>query len=355
MPRLPAVRAAAAIAAALIGVAGWVVALAPAASASDPPTPTVSKTTLQRGESVTVSGTGCYDPDYDPYGGEGRLGWWVGVTSGPLSGSTQTNEWDGGAWSITMVVGESARRGTFSIVAHCFVGTSEWDYPGVTVTLEAPPEWWEPGGGGPPKAGPAPSTGGPTAARTTASTAPRTTAPSGTPAPASPPAPPVSATTPSVLAATPAAGCVDCERITGGGPLVAGQELRIAYSGFQPRERVTIVMRSTPVTLGVFVADASGDVTARITIPVTAEEGSHTLTLSGAATGDRVLPFELTGLQGAQAAGTGPVPENAGFAPPLLFGAASLVLLGGAVAHAVRRRDGRAAQETATPISEPTA
>ncbi len=158
--------------------------------------------------------------------------------------------------------------------------------------------------------------------------------------------------------AVPRACCPDCERLTGGEPLTAGDELTLSYSGFQPGEQVTVVMRSTPVELGTFTVDASGTVTANVTIPASAETGSHTLTLSGPVTGDQVLRFRLWAQRDDVA---GPASDGTGLAMPLALGGAGLVLLavGGLVLY--RRRAATSAepdhpaqgQPTETPISEP--
>jgi hypothetical protein len=349
----------------LLGTAVGALVLAEPAVASDPPAPTLSKSTVQRGESFTISGTGCWDPDYDPYGGEGRLGWWVGVTSGAFSGSTQTDEWNGGAWSVTVDVGGHLGPGVFPIHAHCFIGTAEFDYPTVSVTVVGeplPPKWWEPGGGGPPGQPTGPPAK-PTAPPVGVPTTPRATAPAGTAAPTSNSSPtstppPASVALPVVVPAA-APGCRDCEKLTSDEPLTAGAELTLSYSGFQPNEVVTVVMRSTPVTLGTFTADASGTVTADVTIPTSAETGSHTLTLTGPMTGDRVVRFRLWALREDVA------PSSEGRSlMPLGLGGAAVVLLAAGEFVLYRRRTAQAAasaapdrpaqgQPTETPISEP--
>ncbi|MET0764506.1 MAG: hypothetical protein ABWY29_06545 [Blastococcus sp.] len=350
----------------VLGTAASAVVLAAPAGASDPPAPTLSKSTVQRGESFTVSGTGCWDPEYDPYGSEGRLGWWAGVISGGFSGSTQTDEWHGGAWSITVDVGGHLGPGVFPIRAHCSLGTAEFDYPTVSVTVVGeplPPKWWEvpqrPGGypGGPPAAPPAaqPAT-------------PRATAPTGSPAPdptVTPPTtpPPAPTSAPAAVAPTPAAGCTDCERLTGDEPLTAGEELTLSYAGFQPGEQVSLVMRSTPVDLGTFTADASGIVTANVTIPASAETGSHTLTLSGPATGDHVVRFRLAVQRGDVATRAS---DGSDLVLPLALGVAGLAFTAAVALLIYRRRAPRPGtspgtdrpaqgQETETPISEPIA
>jgi hypothetical protein len=134
-------------------------------------------------------------------------------------------------------------------------------------------------------------------------------------------------------------GCIDCRKLTGDEPLTAGAELTLRYAGFQPAEEITLVMRSTPVELGTFSADAAGVLTAEVTIPAAAEAGSHTLTLTGPVTGDHVVRFRLTAAE--QATGTAAATaasEGTDLALPLALGAAGVLLfaVGGLVLH--RRR-----------------
>jgi hypothetical protein len=352
----------------VLGAAVGALGLAGPAAASDLPAPTLSKYTVQRVESFTISGTGCsnsdYDPDYGPYTPYRAL-----VVSGAFAGSAETTL-DDGSWSLTMDVGGHLGPGQFAIRTSCAtIPSGHIEYPTITVTVVGeplPPKWWEPGGSGPPGQPPGPPAKPPTppASPSAAQPAtPRTTTPTGIPAPESAVAPPT--TTPpaptsgrSAVAPTPAAGCSDCERLTGEEPLTAGEELTLSYAGFQPGEQVTVVMRSTPVELGTFTADASGTVTANVTIPASAETGSHTLTLSGPVTGDQVLRFRLWAQRDDVAE---PASEGTGLTMPLALGGAGLVLLavGGLVLY--RRRAARSAeldhptqgQPTETPIREP--
>jgi hypothetical protein len=202
------------------------------------------------------------EPDCDPYS-EGRYACGVAVIGGPFAGGTEAAEADG-----SLLHRPSGRL----------------DHPTITVTVVGeplPPTWWE--------------------------------------VPQTPPDPPASATASPVLAPTPARGCSDCARLTGDEPVQAGEELTLSYSGFQPAEEVTLVMRSTPVTLGTFTADMSGVVTATVTVPGSTGEGAHTLALSGPLTGDRVVGFGLAAAQekrGAVAAPASAGPSRTVGPPP---------------------------------------
>ncbi|WP_324273876.1 hypothetical protein [Blastococcus brunescens] len=343
MPRPFAVLLTVAAAAAILSVQ------APDASAA--PTATVFPSTVRPGESFTVSGTGCWDPDFDPdvhfpYEWTASSGATVG---GP--GAVEMTAASGGAWSVTVQVPPSWHPGMFSVVPWCRISSGViFDYPKMWVTV--PPPVPAPAPVAPP------STAATAAPRTPSSTAPRTTAPD----PSAAATTSATSTTAAVPVAPSAApGCADCATLTGGAPVTAGQALTLAYAGFQPGEPIAVVMRSTPVELGTFIADAAGVVTAEITVPADAESGPHTLTFSGPVTGDHVVELRLAAAEVRElAAPSAPADEDRTLL--LVLGGVGVVLVGAGAVVAVRRRsrssheapaDG--AQATATPIAEPIA
>ncbi|NYJ08732.1 hypothetical protein [Petropleomorpha daqingensis] len=143
---------------------------------------------------------------------------------------------------------------------------------------------------------------------------------------------------------TPAAGCRDCAQLTGQEGVVPRQRLALSYAGFQPGEVVRLVMHSTPVTLGSFTADAAGVVVADVTIPASAEQGRHTLTLSGPLTGDRDVDF-LVGAPQTDRAAIRPAERSALPLLPILGGAAALAVAG--LAFLLHSRARRVAQRRA--------
>jgi hypothetical protein len=162
-----------------------------------------------------------------------------------------------------------------------------------------------------------------------------------------------------VPAFAPTRGCADCERLAGDEQLTPGEALSLRYAGFRPGEEVSVVMRSTPVDLGTFTADADGVVTAEVTIPETAEAGSHTLTLSGAVTGEHVVRFRLARAEQTRTRAT-PAGEEPTLPLLLGLGGGGLVLAAGGATLLLRERRSRRAgetadQATATPIAEPIA
>jgi len=55
----------------------------------------------------------------------------------------------------------------------------------------------------------------------------------------------------------------------------------VTSAGWQAAAVVEAVVRSSPVTLGTLVADATGAVSGMLAVPSSIEPGQHTLTLSG--------------------------------------------------------------------------
>ena len=88
------------------------------------------------------------------------------------------------------------------------------------------------------------------------------------------------------------AGTVTVEGLTSG-RVVAGGELTVTGSGFGPGETgIRLELRSDPVVLAAnLTADASGVVTATVTVPAGTPAGRHTLVLVGAG---RTLTQEIT-------------------------------------------------------------
>jgi hypothetical protein len=331
--------------------------LLPAPDAFAAPAPTVSPSTVKPGGSFTVSGTGCWDPAYDPAGGE-EAQWYVVVSTAFGPGYFETTGIPGGGWTVTIQVSPTWPPGSGSVEAFCRLSNDVmFHYPKLWVTVPPPVM--------PPPA-PGPSVPPPPMPRAPVSTAPgRPTPPATTSAAPAPLAPPTTApsqgSTPSQAPAaqpSPAAApdCVDCARLTDG-TVHPGDALSLDYTGFQPGEDVAIVMRSTPVDLGTFTADADGVVTAEVRIPASAEVGSHTLTLSGPVTGEQVVGLRIARAERMEA---GQAAEESVLPRLLGLGAAGLLVAVG-VPLLLRRRTaaqpGPAGtlrnQPTDTPINEP--
>jgi LPXTG-motif cell wall-anchored protein len=247
---------------------------APAATAADLPVPTFTAATGSPTASFTLSGTGCTDTR----DGAPRPGVYVGSTTTTEIGDGVLAEADG-SWTLTTYFSPGAGLGVHTIVVSCDrYDLGEQAYPTIRVTIAAT---------------------GVTLA----------------------PAEPTQAT------------CTNCTTVKAGDTLAVGKVVVMELRGYKPFEEVTVVMRSTPVELGRFTADAAGVVSIRFTIPQNGTAGSnHTLTFSGnMGTPDLVLPFTL-GAPAKQLASTG-----ADVTVPLTLGAA-LVLTGGGALVVARRR-----------------
>lgn len=328
-------------------VTAWAGALATAATAqlllapaalADPPL-SLSATTVEPGGSVRVSGTECFD-HFQMNAPFVTVGVADDYRALPLNWGLPKIDTDGnGNWSSTVSTGDLP-PGDYEIRAICH-GTEGWSsyYSPASITVAEPEA---------PAPAPAPR-------------APSASPPSNEESPA--PAPDTSPAPAPTFA--PTEGCTDCATIEGGGALRPGQHLVLSYTGFQPGEHITVVLHSTPVTLGMFIADDSGAITADVTIPADADPGQHTLTLSGPLTGDHDMTFKLAAAQ--KDSPTRPAVKDAGtdLTLPLALGGigATVVIGAGATLYLRRRRAttpdnptaGEAPQEVATPIAAPMA
>jgi DNA-binding beta-propeller fold protein YncE len=126
----------------------------------------------------------------------------------------------------------------------------------------------------------------------------------------------------------------------------AGETVTMTADGFAPGEWVTATLFSTPVDLGMFRADASGALTATVTIPADVAAGEHRFATTGQVDG-RVLWTELTVLAADGAGAGGGSSDGAAAGPGSLartgveaglLVAVALVLVGGGAAIVVARR-----------------
>jgi LPXTG-motif cell wall-anchored protein len=69
--------------------------------------------------------------------------------------------------------------------------------------------------------------------------------------------------------------------LTSGATLTPGQSVTVTASGFQPDDSVEVDVHSATAKLATVHADASGKVTATVTLPASLAAGPHTLTLTG--------------------------------------------------------------------------
>jgi LPXTG-motif cell wall-anchored protein len=122
-----------------------------------------------------------------------------------------------------------------------------------------------------------------------------------------------------------------------------GGSVDIVSHNWMPGASVEVILNSTPVTLGTLTADANGDVSGSFGIPVGTALGSHTIQLSGVASGgvDRILSAAITvvaqQVTTASTSATGTLPTT-GSDSTRLTGIAMMLLGTGAALMLVRRR-----------------
>ncbi|MGY1833506.1 hypothetical protein ACI79P_00155 [Blastococcus sp. SYSU DS0510] len=272
-------------------------AFAPAALAAELPAVNAPGTVVA-GEKFTVSGIGCFTRDED-------FGATIGIITD--SGSQKPEEVvfaaepdNDGTWSaeVFFPVGDTGEHFLDISCLNVYLGAEEEQfYPLVRVDVTAPA----------------------TTTPTPPPAAPKTDAPvpgaiRGT-----------SANTPGVAAQTTGATTKDA---------VLGQKVVKVYKGFQPFEKVTLTMHSTPTTIGTFTATAEGVVTAEFTLPAGTTAGTHTLVLEG----DQGTYFQESLQVAAATSSTGSLAyTGASVGLPLALGAGLLVAGGGALALSRRR------------------
>ncbi|MCZ2812676.1 MULTISPECIES: hypothetical protein [unclassified Modestobacter] len=225
-----------------LGTASAGLLLAPAALAA-PAAPSVApSSTLAPGATFTISGADCTqasDTDAEPMAvitpDSDDPGWGDG---GPVNAD--------GTW--TLELDAPAEVGTYSYRLFCDQYTTDFQYPNVTITVTA----------------------------------------DGKPAPAPAPAAFVPGATPN----TP--GISVTKNSTTSNVAKPGQQITHVLKGFKPNEKVTLVLHSTPVTLGVFTADANGVLTATYTLPAGTTLANHTLAFDGDAGSHYEIALTLT-------------------------------------------------------------
>jgi LPXTG-motif cell wall-anchored protein len=120
-------------------------------------------------------------------------------------------------------------------------------------------------------------------------------------------------------------------------PATPGQRFALTLPSFAPNEKTTWVLHSTPRKLGTFTADASGTLTAALTIPAGVEAGDHELHVTRADGSVVKYPIRIAAV-GKRLADTG-----ADVTVPLVAGGA-LLLAGAGMLFAARRRSAGAPQ-----------
>jgi hypothetical protein len=269
-----------------LGTAALGLALAPAALAADAlPQPRIEAATVEVGDTITVTGTGCRAP-------AGALHPTDVYYTGPNSnfdGWTQAEA--DGSWTLDIEMYEEITPGTYPLEINCDYYLAGGGYPQVTVTVVADGDL----------------------ARTT---------------------PPVG-TLRGTQANTPGVTITSTDSTTRK-PAVGEKVVRV-LTGFQPREWVTVTLHSTPQTVGRFRADDNGVVTVSFTIPAGTTGTAHDLVFDGDAGTyyQEAITLDTAGSSSGTLAYTG-----ASVGLPLALGTGLLAVGGGALVLARRRSAG---------------
>ena len=73
----------------------------------------------------------------------------------------------------------------------------------------------------------------------------------------------------------------------------AGSEVNLSASGFEPESEVAVIIYSEPTNLGQIKVDASGTVTAQVTLPDNLKAGNHTLVINGVDTKNEPISIKF--------------------------------------------------------------
>jgi hypothetical protein len=280
-----------------VGAAG--LALAPSAVAVPAlPAPVLADSTVELGDAIVLSGTGCFAQDGVEVAPEV---YYVGPTS-LFDGDTQARP--DGTWTLELGTYVHTDPGTYELEVNCDYYTEAGDYPVVNVTIL-------------PRSAeqtPAPET-----------PAPETTAPTGK--------------IRGVEANTEGVASPDSGVATGDSATLGSRVVKV-LTGFQPGEEVTVTLHSTPTEVGTFTADSAGTVTVEFELPAGTAVGSHTLVYEG---NQGTYFQEAFTVAGAAAPASSLAYTGTSVALPLGLGAGAVVL-GSGLLLASRRRSAGSAQ-----------
>jgi LPXTG-motif cell wall-anchored protein len=266
-----------------LGLAAVGLLLAPAALAA-PSGPVVTPGTIQPGDTYTIAGGGCVTTDVaNPV-----VGAFGGIGYGEMGDGADATPDAQGNWSVQMTFPADYPAGTYPIVAGCEYYNGDVDRKDGQLVV---------------------------AAAAAASKATVTKASNG------------------VVTVEAAPG----QSLTPDAAAAPGEVRMLKLTGYTPGEKVTLVLHSTPKTIGTFTADAHGVVNAKFIVPAGTPAGNHTLKVTRA--DGSVVSYPVTvAAAGKRLADTGADVTG------LLVGGAALVLGGAGALVIARRRTAGAAQ-----------
>jgi virulence-associated protein VagC len=127
------------------------------------------------------------------------------------------------------------------------------------------------------------------------------------------------------------------QSLTPAKPAAPGQKFELNLTSYAPGEDTTWVLHSTPRPLGTFTADASGTLSAALTIPQGVEAGDHELHVTRADGSVVIYPIRIAAAERSLAY------TGTDVTVPLVLGG-TLVVVGAGVLVAARRRSAGATQ-----------
>jgi hypothetical protein len=285
-----------------LGTTALGMAMAPAAFAVETLPAVEGDTTATIGEPFVLTGEGCANPADGAHADEPTTVYvdfytaagWEDPSAEPVLSLDGTPE--DGAWTAAAVFSAAAPVGDYVVDIVCDTYDSLEPYPVFEFTLEA-----------------AAVTSTPSTPSSTPTGAIRGTA-----------------------ANTPGVASVKTGATTTAAPAPGTKVVKV-YKGFQPGEKVTVTMHSTPVVLGTdFTANANGEVTVQFTVPAGTPAGTHTLVLNGNM--GTYFQEDITVVAAVTtASSSGLAYTGADVAVPLALGAGLLALGGGALVVSRRR------------------
>jgi large repetitive protein len=134
-----------------------------------------------------------------------------------------------------------------------------------------------------------------------------------------------------------------------------GSQLTVTASGFPAGSVVTFTIYSTPIVLGTATANASGDATLVFTLPAGLAPGMHTITATGLPPGDCdpaipstqvMVDASVVTTAPATTAASGTLPRTGTNSAELVQLALVLIVVGGLITLAARKRTRRASVDS---------
>jgi len=117
-----------------------------------------------------------------------------------------------------------------------------------------------------------------------------------------------------------------------------GGTLTITGSGCLANSEVSMTLLSDPVSLGLVTANAGGAFSTAVTIPADTPAGAHTIVVACTGADGNAVTQNIAIAVAASASRSDTLPRTGSDSPPVILIGAGLLLVGGVLAVAARRR-----------------